>query len=241
MAGWSDKFVQHEKKGESIKTTKEEMERFIGVQMLMSIVKLPRYEMYWSLEKNVEQVIFLFSLKCYKKLCEFLHVADNAEKEKEEKKNDRLFKVKPLLDAAWANCLKIEPECIHSLNEQIIPAKTKWSGGVWQDNPKKLHKWGFKNLVTVGQSDMIYDFLIYGGKNDNSGDPLTAKDIVIRLSKDILKNEGFQLYSDNWFSTMELMLALNSFRIFSTATLWTNHLSGCPLLTETNLKKQVCG
>ena len=83
-----------------MKTTKEEMERFIGVQMLMSIVKLPRYEMYWSLEKNVEQVIFLFSLKCYKKLCEFLHVADNAEKEKEEKKNDRLFKVKPLLDAA---------------------------------------------------------------------------------------------------------------------------------------------
>ena len=29
-----------EETGESIKTTKEEMEKFIGVQMLMSIVKL---------------------------------------------------------------------------------------------------------------------------------------------------------------------------------------------------------
>ena len=70
-----------EKTGESIRTTKEEMEKFIEVQMLMSIVKLPKYEMYWSLETRVEQVT-----SRYKKLREFLHVVDNAEKEKEEKK-----------------------------------------------------------------------------------------------------------------------------------------------------------
>ena len=112
------------------------MERFIGIQMLMSIVKLPRYEMYWSLETSAEQVMSLFSLKCYKKLCEFLNVVDNAEKEKEENKDDRLLKVKPLLDAVQANCLKIEPECIQSLDEHITPAKTKRSRGVQQDNPK---------------------------------------------------------------------------------------------------------
>ena len=125
-----------EKTGESIKTTTEEMERFIGVQMLMSIVKLPRYEMYWSLETRVEQVTSLFSLKRYKKLREFLHIVDNAEKEKEGNKDDTLFKAKPLLDAVRANCLKIEPELIHSIDEQIIPAKTKQSGGVRQYNPK---------------------------------------------------------------------------------------------------------
>ena len=42
-----------EKTGESIRTTKEEMEKFIEVRMLMSIVKLPKYEMYWSLETCV--------------------------------------------------------------------------------------------------------------------------------------------------------------------------------------------
>ena len=86
-----------EKAGESIKTTKEEIERFIGVQILMSIVKLPRYEMYWSLETRAEQATLLFYLKRYKKLREFLHVVDDAEKEKEENKDNRLFKVKPLL------------------------------------------------------------------------------------------------------------------------------------------------
>ena len=122
MVGWSDKFVKHGKTGESFKTNKEGVEKFIGVQMLMSIVKRPRYEMYWSLETSVEQVTSLFSLKCYKKICEFLHAVDNTEKEKEESKGDRLCKVKPLLDAVRANCLKMEPERIHSIDEQIIQA-----------------------------------------------------------------------------------------------------------------------
>ena len=74
--------------------------------------------------------------------------------------------------------------------------------------------------------------------NDNGGNPVTVKDIVLKLSKDIPKNEGFQLYFDNWFSTMELMLALKSFGIFSTATFSTNRLNACPLSTEKDLKKQ---
>ena len=37
---------------------------------------------------------------------------------------------------------------------------------------------------------------------------------------------------------MELMLALRSFGIFSTATFRTNRLNGCPLSTEKELKKQ---
>ena len=138
------------KTGKSFKTNKEGVEKFIGVQMLMSIVKRPRYEMYWSLETSVEQVTSPFSLKCYKKICEFLHAVDNTEKEKEESKGDRLCKVKPLLDAVRANCLKMEPERIHSIDEQIIQAKTKRSEGVRQYN-KKLHKWGFKNLVRASQ------------------------------------------------------------------------------------------
>ena len=52
-----------EKTGESFKTNKEGVEKFIGVQVLVSIVKRPRYEMYWSLETSVEQVTSLFFLE----------------------------------------------------------------------------------------------------------------------------------------------------------------------------------
>ena len=87
---------------------------------------------------------------------------------------------------------------------------------------------------------MIYNFFIYGSKNDNGGNALTAKDISLKLSKDIPKNVGFQLFFDNWFSTMELMLALKLFAFFSAAMFRTNNLNDCPFSTEKDLKKQSC-
>ena len=43
------------------------------------------------------------------------------------------------------NCRTIKPEIENSIDEQIIPAKTKYSG-IKQYNPKKPVKWGFKKL-----------------------------------------------------------------------------------------------
>ena len=70
---------------------------------------------------------------------------------------------------------QIEPEHIHFVDEQIVPAETKRSGGVRQYNPKKPHKQGFKNLVRAGQLGITYNFFIYGDKNDNGGNALNAK------------------------------------------------------------------
>ena len=80
---------------------------------------------------------------------------DNVEKDKPENKEDKCFKVKPLLEAVRANCQKVEQEVNNSIDEQIILAKPKKSGGVRQYNPKTPHKLGFKNLVRAGESGII--------------------------------------------------------------------------------------
>ena len=129
-----------EKSGVNIKTNKDEIEKLLAVQMLMSIVKMPRYKMYWSEATRHEPVSSTLTLKRYKKLREFLHVVDNAENDKPENKEDKYFKVKPLLEATRANCQKVEEEVNNSTDEQIISAKTKKSGGVRQCNPKKPKK-----------------------------------------------------------------------------------------------------
>ena len=129
-----------QKSGSIINITKEEIEQFIGIQMLMSIVKLPQYEMYWSAETRYEPIASTLSLKRYKKLRQYLHVVDNNGREKEENKGDKCLKIKPLLQAVRKYCMKIEPEISHSIDEQIIPAKTKRSGSVRQYNLKKPHK-----------------------------------------------------------------------------------------------------
>ena len=43
----------------------------------------------------------------------------------------------PLLDLEGNNCIKVEPEQCYSIDEQIIPAKSKRRDGVKQYNPKK--------------------------------------------------------------------------------------------------------
>ena len=57
---------------------------------------------------------------------------NNAEKDNPENKEDKCFKVRLLLEPVRANCQKVEQQVNNSSDEQIIPSKTKKSGGVWQ-------------------------------------------------------------------------------------------------------------
>ena len=45
-----------EQSGVKINTNKDEIEKLLAVQILMSIVKMPRYEMYWSEAARYESV-----------------------------------------------------------------------------------------------------------------------------------------------------------------------------------------
>ena len=110
----------------------------------------------WAVKTRVN-VIADTSRKRYKDLCGSIHLIDNSLKDENE--HDKLFKVRSLLEMVQANCLKVEPEEVMSINEQIIPAKTRRSG-IWQYNPKKPVKWGFKMFVRAGASEMMYDFFL---------------------------------------------------------------------------------
>ena len=74
--------------------------------------------------------------KGIKKIRQFLHVNDNTRKDESGNKDNRLYKVQPVIEGVRQNCLKIEQEICHSIDEQIIPAKTKYSG-IRQYNPKQ--------------------------------------------------------------------------------------------------------
>ena len=126
--------------------------------MRMSVVKMPSYELYWAAGTSYDPIAYVMSRDRYKKVRRFLHANDNFEKDKVGNKENRLFKVQPIFTAVRQNCLKVEQERRHSIDEQIIPAKTKLNSII----PKKTSKWGFKNFVRVGASGMIYDFFTKG-------------------------------------------------------------------------------
>ena len=114
--------------GLSIGTSLEEIEQLIGIQMRMGIVKMPNIESYWASESRYAPVADVMSLKRYKKLRQFLHANDNNERKSDEIKGDKLYKMRPILESLRENCRKVEQEEFMSIDEQIVPAKTKYSG-----------------------------------------------------------------------------------------------------------------
>lgn len=226
-----------QKTGTSVETTVDEMEQLIGIQMKMAIVKMPTVASYWAAETRYPPVADVMGLKRYKKLRQFLHANDNFLKDTNENKGNKLYKVQPILDALRKNCQKIEQEEFMSIDEQIVPAKTKFSG-IRQYNPKKPHKWGFKNFVRAGQSGLIYDFFFYTGARSAGKEKCTAKDVVLKLCSNIERGCNFKLFYDNWFATLDLGLELKELGILTVATIRSNRLSGCNLKSEKELKKE---
>ena len=57
-----------EKTGVNINTYKDEIEKILALQMHMSIVKMPPFEMYWREATCYEPFASMLTLKRYKKL-----------------------------------------------------------------------------------------------------------------------------------------------------------------------------
>ena len=93
--------------GKSIKRNAKETEVFFGIQMTMAIVKMSQYKMYWSPEFRYERVAMAMRLKRCDTLRKFLHVNDNDSLNNPENSNNKLFKVRPLLDLVRNSCIKL--------------------------------------------------------------------------------------------------------------------------------------
>ena len=60
---------------------------------------------------------------------------------------------------------------------------------------------------------------------------------VLQLVQNIPKYQNYQVFFDNWFSTFPLLLKLQSMGMLATATFRMNRLTGCPLMSDKDLKK----
>ena len=135
---------------------------------------------------------------------------------------DRLYKVCPLLDSVATKCRELEQEEHQSLDETIIPTKSRTS--LKQYLPKKPHKWGIKSWTRAGVSGIVYDFDIYQGKTQTMDGKID--NVVERLTSKISSGKHYKLYMDNYFVTLSNVMALRSRQIWVTGTVRCNRLKG---------------
>ena len=206
---------------------------------LMGIIKLPQYFDYWSSVLRFPAIADGMPRNRFSQLKQFLHFVDN---NSNHDSDDKLFKMKPIMEPVRNECIKIEPEQFQSVDEQIIPSKTKFTK-IRQYNPKKPRKWGFQILVRAGSSGFIYDFYLYSGREEVKEDSgylhlQKSAQIVAKLREGVPRNQGYMCYFDNWFSTLELFICFGRIEINAAGTVRANCLQGCPLLSNKDLLKQ---
>lgn len=221
-----------------LKTTPSEIEQFIGLHILMTAVRMPSYRMYWQTATRYDPIVKVMGRKRFDHLRTYIHMNDNTNvKQKGEPGYDPLFKVRPVLEKVRANCLKVEPEENHSIDEQMIPFKGKL--GMKQYIKNKPQKWGIKVFTRAGVTGLVYDFEVYTGKGTvtNERGLGVAGEVVLRLVSEVPKGLNYKCFFDNWFTSPELIVELKKMGILTVATINRNRLRGCTFKSDKELSK----
>ena len=173
----------------------------------------------------------------FQQLLQYLHFVDNNNIDK----NDKSAKIKPISEAVRNEFVKVEPDEFHSIDEQIIPSKTKFSS-IHQYSPKKPKNGDLIILSVLGPLVLCTTY-IYQGKNNNEpvnsdyGNLQQYSQVVARLTKELPDGMNHELLFNNWFSTLDLIIYLKSQNILAVGTIRLNRLGGCSMDDSKSLQK----
>lgn len=111
--------------------------------------------------------------------------------------------------------------------------------------PMKPHKWGYKLFVLCGSSGYAYDFEFYTGNENNSFKRLLYSEpdfgatgnVVVRLTRNIPINVHHNIFYDNYYMSIPVMVFLENRKIHSVGTFRINRFSGVPINDKLLLKK----
>lgn len=221
----------------------EDIRQFLGIILYMSLVRMPSVRSYWSEKLEFLPIKNTMTVNKFEKIRQYIHFNDNnCFIPRDQPGHDRLFKIRPILDALNEKFSSVPMEQHLSLDEQMCSTKVRHY--MKQFMPLKPHKWGFKLFVLAGASGYAYKFEIYSGQetsqNNEEENNLahlgTTGNIVIRLAKDIPRNENYRLYHDNYYTSLPLMTHLAKEGIYSLGTVRRNRIPNCKLPAEATLK-----
>lgn len=227
-----------QKTGVSLDSNSNEMEQFIGINVISSLVKMPSYRMYWASNTRFPPIADTIARNRFDKMRTFLHINDNSHmKPKDHPQYDKLFKVRPFLDTIKAGFKSIEPEEFSCVDEIMVPFKGH--SRIKQYIKNKPHKWGIKVFGRASVSGIVHDFEVYVGKGtlqQNTALGISG-DIVVRLVEDLPKNQNYKLFTDNWFTSFNLIQNLKEMGILAVGNIRINRLPRCELSTDKEMKK----
>ncbi|XP_064475770.1 piggyBac transposable element-derived protein 3-like [Ornithodoros turicata] len=223
--------------GKSLNTTGQELRKFFGVTIWMSCLGFKRIRMYWEKETRVPIISSSITRQRYFELRSRLKVVKDIEISPDERKKDRLWKIRPLLARVLQGCHSLPRELCLSIDEQMVPFTGRTS--LRQYVPRKPNPEGLKNFVLASPAGLIMDFEIYQGKGtfpDGAQKSLGVRgSAVMRLVETV--PPGTDLYFDRYFTSPSLLDELAAKGIAGTGTVMKNRIpKGLKLASKKDLK-----
>lgn len=192
MVTYTNKYAAQQNTKKWKDCDRAEIKKFIGLQVMMGNLKLPRIEMYYGTELRIKMFTESIPLCRFYLLRTNLHLVDVLSIPADC--SDKFVKVRPLMDSVRKRCLELPLEEYLSIVEQMIPCRGRVTKGVKQYVAKKPKvKWGIKNLVLCPKSGLAYGFVCYQGSTTEF-DPETLSTfgsgatMVLHLAKRIEKS-----------------------------------------------------
>ncbi|KFM60345.1 PiggyBac transposable element-derived protein 2, partial [Stegodyphus mimosarum] len=234
----------HEMKNKlNYNVTKDEIKTFIGFLILSGYHTLPSERDYWAEADDLGVTIVKNAMtrNFYLELKRLLHFQDN--KLHQYNKNDKSFKIRPLLEMLSKNFQKwgIFHENL-SVDEMIV----RYYGHhtLKQFIKSKPIRFGYKLWALCGNDGYCYNFALYCGKETNTSEsdklPLGTK-VVLNLLSIVEDPKSHRVYFDNFFTSHALLKKLKELKFRASGTIRENRTEKCPIMDDKKMSKKERG
>lgn len=174
----------------------------------MSSLGFPKIRMFWEKDYKVPIVSNAMSRDRFFLIRKSIKVVFDNDVPNEVRQNDRVWKVRPLIDRVLKGCMEQPRDQYICVDEMMIP----FSGacGLKQYVPNKPNPVGIKVFVLANPNGIVCDFAVYQGKTtfptESSQGFSLGESAVLHLSRSLVP--GHTMYMDRYFLTVKLAVEL---------------------------------
>ncbi|KAB0799672.1 hypothetical protein PPYR_07552 [Photinus pyralis] len=227
------------------KISMSELKCFIGILIATGYNILPGKDFYWDSGDDMGNQMIKNACRRdrFRQIMRFLHLADNTQMNP----NDKLWKLRPLIDRLQRNFLKYYKPTQH-MNYDESMVKYYGRHSCKQFIRGKPIRFGYKVWCLNSENGYLINFDIYQGASPNSNEyydqefgKATAP-LVIMLDGLPQKQLPYQIYVDNLFTSFKLLTHLGERGYGTTGTIRENRVpSDCPLTNKNSMSKKKRG
>lgn len=235
----------YDEDGNAIEITVEELKAFLGVQIMMGIIKLPTLRSYFNEQEPFlyqPEIAKVFPRNRFLAIMRYIHLNDNENLPPRDDPSFKLYRVQPLVDFMKMFCLDTFEQYFPADQElSIDEAMIKYKGRLSfvQYMPNKPVKRGIKVFCLCdARTGFVLKFDVYVGRQANAQPQKNLAEAIVLKLVEGFEGKNFYIFMDNWFTSIKLFMELLARDIRACGTLRADR-KGFPLcLKDVKLSQQ---